>query len=284
MGVWILILCVASEDDPASRGIAEKIVELYAFERSSESFRGRPMYQKVVNGKEMRLVFVKGELIFEQRVADSFKPELAIFPSRHESRDGRPILSVHVPGNIGDAGFGGVRGRVSVAPANAMRNVLREMAIQKSRMGLAEFEVYYEGTHHGPSLDFPSMFVEIGSALSAWTNPKAAEATAHAIIGAIKHDSTVSAAIGLGGSHCNGRFTRLAVEGDVAFGHIIPSYLFEALDVAMLQQCVEKTLEKVRMFVLDWKGIAGKDRESLLAKLKEVPLETMRVSDFRVGR
>jgi len=281
--VSMLILCVASEDDVASRGIAEKIVDGHGFERLSETFRSRPMYRKVLNGREVRLITVKGELVFEQQIADPFKPELVVFLSRHESRSGRPILSVHAPGNLGDADFGGIAGKVSIAPANAMRNVLREMTVERDRMGLEGFEVYYEGTHHGPSLDFPSMFVEIGSTLSEWVNADAAEAVARAVMGAVSCGSTVPAALGIGGSHQNRRFTRLAIECDVAFGHIIPSHLFEVLDAEMLRQCVERTLERVQMLVLDWKGIDGKDREGLLAKLKEVPLEVRRVSDFRRG-
>ena len=113
------------------------------------------MYHKVINGKEVKLITVKGDLRFKQCIADSFSPDLVIFISRHESRSGRPILSVHTSGNLGSADFGGVARKVSIAPANAMRNVLRQMAVQKETMGLTGFEVCYEGTHHGPSLDFP---------------------------------------------------------------------------------------------------------------------------------
>ena len=276
-----MILCVASEDDAASRGIAEKVIEGYGFEKLSESFRDSPMYRKFWDGKEVRLVVVRGELAFEQQIADQFKPELVVFLSRHESRDGRPILSVHAPGNLGEAGFGGVAGKVSIAPANAMRNVLREMAVRRDRLGLGEFEVYYEGTHHGPSLDFPAMFVEIGSTSQEWGNAKAAEAVAHSVMEAMKCDSRVPAAVGVGGSHQNKRLTRLAIECDVAFGHIIPGYHFGILDAEMVRKCAERTLEKVEMLILDWKGIDGKDREELLAKLEDVPLEIRRVSDFR---
>ena len=38
------------------------------------------------------------------------------------------------------------------------------------------------------------------------------------------------------------------------------------------------------MFILDWKEIDSRDRESLLDKLKRVPLEVRLVSDFRRER
>ena len=53
------------------------------------------------------------------------------------------------------------------------------------------------------------------------------------------------------------------------------------LDVELLKKCVERTSEKVQMFILDWKGIDGKYRKDLLEKLKHIPLEVRRVSDFR---
>lgn len=61
------------------------------------------------------------------------------------------------------------------------------------------------------------------------------EAAVRAVMEGIMCGSKVPAALGIGGSHCNMRFTRLALEFDVAFGHTVPSYLFEALDVEMLR-------------------------------------------------
>lgn len=276
-----MILCVASESDVASKSISERVISLYGFERLSEQFRGHPTYGKALCGREVRLVTVAGELVDEQKVADSFKPELIVFLSRHASRDARRVLTVHVPGNLGSADFGGLPRRVSVASANAMRNVLCEMVVQRDALDLKEFEVCYEGTHHGPSLDFPAMFVEVGSGPSEWCDSRAAEVVARAFAGVLKPGSASTVALGVGGSHYNRRFTRLAVECGVAFGHIVPSYLFEVLDAEMLRQCVERTLEKAQVVILDWKGIDGKDREELLAKVGEVPLEVRRVSDFR---
>ncbi|MFH0748601.1 MAG: D-aminoacyl-tRNA deacylase [Candidatus Bathyarchaeota archaeon] len=275
-----MILCVESKNDIASKSIAEALISGYNFDKL-DFFRNNPIYYKVISGKEVKLIEVEGDLVFEQNIFASFHPELIIFLSRHESKFGHPTLSIHVPGNLGNADFGGVANRISIAPANAMRNVLLQMVGAIEETGLCGFEVCYEGTHHGPSIDFPSMFVEIGSSSTEWRNPKVARVIAQAIIGGIKCDSTVPVAIGIGGSHCNKRFTRLAIENDVAFGHIIPSNNFETLNVEMLRKCVDMTLEKVQMLILDWKGIDGKDRELLLDKVKQVPLDLKRVSDFR---
>jgi D-tyrosyl-tRNA(Tyr) deacylase len=45
----------------------------------------------------------------------------------------------------------------------------------------------------------------------------------------------------------------------------------------MLQQCVEKTVEKVESALLDWKGIRGEDKEKLVKTLDAVGLKTDKV-------
>jgi D-tyrosyl-tRNA(Tyr) deacylase len=40
----------------------------------------------------------------------------------------------------------------------------------------------------------------------------------------------------------------------------------------MLSQCIEKSLEKVSLAVLDWKGIKSEDKPNLLSALETVGL------------
>ena len=49
--------------------------------------------------------------------------------------------------------------------------------------------------------------------------------------------------LGIGGGHYAPRFTDVALEKNVAFGHMIPKYQIEAgnIDDAMLEQAIEKT-------------------------------------------
>lgn len=278
-----MILIVASNRDVASRNIAAKIVDVYNFEECAETFRSNLTYRKILKRREIRLVTVEDELPLAQYVTDFFKPELVVFISRHDSRSGIPTLSVHAPGNLGEARFGGINRRVSVAPANAMRNALLEMFRQRDEMGLSEFDVSYEGTHHGPSLDVPTIFVEVGSSLREWRNPKAAEAVAHGAIAAAVRTSNAVAVLGIGGPHYNRKFTRLSLESEVAFGHMIPKYAIKGLDLKVLEHCVERTLEAVRYVVLDWKGIGSKERSGLIEFLKDRRLEVRRTSDLRKG-
>lgn len=277
----MLTIIVASRDDVASKNIASKLLEEYPFEESSEKFHENPIYRLASKDQEVRLTITDGELAYLQELEKMSNIGLIVFVSRHESRNGSPILSVHVPGNLSTAEFGGLSETVSIAPANAMRAALREMAQQRTLLGLKEFEIYYEGTHHGPSLNTPAMFVEIGSTPKEWSNPLAGKAVARAAMAAIKNTSQVEAAVGVGGSHCNRRLTNLSLEFDLAFGHIIPSYAFKWLTPETIRQCVERTLEKNPTIVLDWKGIDGKDRDGLQTVLDKVSYRIRRAAEYR---
>jgi len=270
-----MFLFVASTKDVAGMNIAEQIIEHYGFEKTSESFQQNPMFLKRMQEKEIKLVFINEETIWAQYITDYFSPQLLVFVSRHSGIAGIPTLSVHTPGNLTEkAEFGGLPRKVSVSPASAMKNALSEMARLKEEMSL-NYEVSYECTHHGPSLDVPTMFAELGSSPEQWKDLKAAKVVAHAAMSAVLSQSKHPAVFGAGGPHYNARFTKVALSTLVAFGHIIPKYAVPYVDAEMIKQCVQRTLEKVDHAVFDWKGMRGADRERLAAVLKElgVPVE-----------
>jgi len=116
------------------------------------------------------------------------------------------------------------------------------------------------------------MFAELGSSPKQWNDMKAAEAVAHAAIKAISKlgESRAKAVLGIGGPHYNAKFTRIALENETAFGHMIPKYAIPYVDTETLRQCIEKTQEKVESAILDWKGITGKYKPKLIAMLNEI--------------
>jgi D-aminoacyl-tRNA deacylase len=265
---------VASTKDPASMNIARKILEKYEFKKDSKSFRRNPVYVKWIRGQEVRLVFVNEDLIYTQFLTDFFTPKLLVFISRHSSISGIPTLSVHTPGNLAEAELGGIPKKVSVAAASAMKRALLELFKQKERLEL-NYKISYECTHHGPSLDVPTMFVELGSSPAQWKDLKAAEAVAHAAMAAVSGDSIFSAVLGVGGPHYSEKFTKLAITTQIAFGHIIPKYAMQKIDVEILKQCIQRTLERVESAIFDWKGMRGADKQRLTAILNKmnIPVE-----------
>ena len=274
-----MILIVASKTDPASLNIKQQILKNYVFYETAEIFQQNPAYDADINGKNLTLITLTEESVRAQTLPQDFPhAELIVFISRHSSSSGKPTLSVHTPGNFGEAGLGGLPRTLSVSPATAMQNALKALMRYKEEFNL-NYEVSFECTHHGPSLNLPTMFVELGSSEPQWNDLKAAEAVAHAAMSAITNFSKTSdsAVLGIGGTHYNQKFTRMALSGEAIFGHMIPKYAVSAIDSEMLSQCVEKTLEKVSLAILDWKGIQSRDKPKLLSALQEAALSYKKI-------
>jgi D-aminoacyl-tRNA deacylase len=274
-----MILLVASSKDIASLNIAKHILKNYPFKKTAETYQNNPVFSTDINGKKVSYIMLNEESVNAQHLPETYTNlNLIVFLSRHSSASGTPTLSVHTPGNFSTAELGGLAKKVSVSPATAMQNVLKALMYFKEGMNLP-YEVSYECTHHGPSLNVPTMFVELGSSEKQWHDPKAAEAVAHAAMSAIGKfgASEKTAVIGIGGTHYNQRFTRMALEDKAVFGHMVPKYAVPNVNAEMLRQCVERTLEKVDRAVLDWKGIKSADKPQLLKALKEAELSYKKI-------
>ncbi len=269
-----MILIVASTEDTAGINIAQKIIEQYTFEKLSDTFQKNPVYTKRIQNKDARLLFVNAEITETQFITDFFTPQLLIFLSKHKSISGIPTLSIHTPGNIADAKLGGIPRRVSISPASAMKVALFKMAQLREETEIS-YDVSYECTHHGPSLNVPAMFAELGSSPKQWNDLRAAEIVAHAVMAAASRSSSYPAALGIGGPHYNPKFTRIALETSIAFGHIIPKHVIHLVDTETIKQCLERTAENVDSIILDWKGIRSSDKDRLMTTLSEmkVPVE-----------
>jgi D-aminoacyl-tRNA deacylase len=158
-----MILLVASNKDTASLNIKKQILTHYHFHEASQKYQENQVYETTIQDRNIKLVTLNEEAVYAQTLPDFFSGlELVLFISRHSSLSGTPTLSVHTPGNLGEAELGGIARTVSISPANAMRNTLKAMARLREEMQL-EYDVCYECTHHGPSLNVPTMFAELGS-------------------------------------------------------------------------------------------------------------------------
>lgn len=268
-----MILFIASTKDVAGTNIAKQLIKNHNFKKLQETFQENPVYSKTLHNKETRLFFVNTEIIETQFLDKLFNPQLFIFLSRHSSAKGIPTLSVHTPGNLAEAKFGGKPRKVSISPATAMKNALLEMSKLTKEKGL-DYEVSYECTHHGPSLDAPALFVELGSSPKQWADIKAAEVVADAAVAAVSECSGCSVALGIGGPHYNKKFTKMALNNKWAFGHMIPKYALSDVDTKIVKQCVERTMETVDCVVLDWKGIKGEHKPKITAAIDELGLSS----------
>jgi len=157
-----------------------------------------------------------------------------IFMSRHKAASAIPTLTVHPIGNYNNADFGGKSETLVKSSPASMTGALRIL----SKMDTEGFQVSFEVTHHGPYLDKPTMFIEIGSDETMWGNILAAETLAKTILSI--EDNDYPNVIGVGGGHYAPRFTEISNAYGVNFGHMIPGYAFNGLDD-------EKFIRKVKM-------------------------------------
>ena len=104
-----------------------------------------------------------------------------LFLSRHVAASGRPSLTLHaigIPGALphGEVAEFGGRNGVTVPPSPRFASLFRRLDRIATQSGLTEeFEVTLETTHHGPLLDTPTLFIEIGSTEEHWGRADAAE-------------------------------------------------------------------------------------------------------------
>lgn len=275
-----MILLVASQKDTAATNIKQQILNNYQFKETGETFQQNPTYTANLNSKKVTLATLNQESVNAQNLPENFpNANLIVFISKHSSQSGKPTLTVHTPGNFGEAELGGLPRTLSVSPAKAMQDALKALAFYKEKFSL-DYEVSYECTHHGPSLNVPAMFVELGSSEKQWNDLKAAEAVAHSAIEAITKFQVASAktaVLGIGGTHYNQKFTTMALADKAVFSHMIPKYAIANIDKEILAQCVQKTLEKVSLALLDWKGIRSEDKPKLLKALMEADISYKKV-------
>ncbi len=266
------VFLVASRRDPAGLRIAEWLATHYGTKIGEDTFTLRL-------SSECVLKLVSCDIVYTPSTAIPAGSELAVFLSRHSGRS-PPVLSTHVTGNFGEAVLGGESGRLSIAPASKMKLFLMEASRQAESIG---YEAAFECTHHGPTLDCPVMFAEVGSRLENWTDRRAASAVGEAVTYALEERRSFKTAVAFGGPHINRRYTRVMADGELAIGHAMSKHYTHLISESLVKYCMERTLEPVSRALVDWKGMRGGERKKLLEALSNLGIPYMRASELGVG-
>ncbi len=182
-----------------------------------------------------------------------------IVPSTHRSEQPRKTLTVHVPGNWADADMGGMPRTLNISYGSKMKTVLMNIERIVKMRGLDDvWDVRMEVDHHGPTLDHPIMFVEIGSTIAEWNDPVAVRVVGDAIVASLDDDSTYTNVVGYGGGHYAPRFTKHELlEDGPAYAHLCPKYVFDRIDYSMFKQAIEKSVEPVERIEVEKKGLTS---------------------------
>jgi len=161
------------------------------------------------------------------RRIEEFKLDIdeVVFMSRHSATSGEAAMTVHPIGNFKENKYGGKEKTLVRSNPPLMTDALRKIS-QYNDMG--NFRVCFEVTHHGPWLERPTFFIEIGSDAKNWGNERAADILSDVILNMEPND--YDTAIGVGGGHYAPRFTEVALEYKINFGHMLPNYQLEHSD------------------------------------------------------
>ncbi|MBU1120525.1 D-aminoacyl-tRNA deacylase, partial [Candidatus Micrarchaeota archaeon] len=143
------------------------------------------------------------------------------------------------------------------------------------------WDVVLEVSHHGPFLEKPTVFIEIGSSEKQWTEKEAARVLAYAIMKATRLNAKeYKTAIGAGGTHYCPEFTKIQLKTDIALSHIVSKYAVDSLTKDSFNQMTEKTVEKVDFMLLDWKGLTSEQRQKMIAFCERAGIEYKKTKDF----
>ncbi len=225
---------ISSTEDPASMAIRDRLLK-HGWERVPSD----PL-DYLVRGN-IALFTITEPMIYaellDREVRDSgVKADLLIFASRHESASKLRCLTVHPVGNLGvEARYGGLPRTVSPSAPDHMTGALRTLKRVAEDL---PYRVSFEVTHHGPYLETPAFFIEIGSTREEWGDSRAAEAVARTILE--YRPARGVTCLGLGGGHYAPRFSEVALEGDATFGHMVSKYYLDQLDQDLLDHILSR--------------------------------------------
>jgi D-aminoacyl-tRNA deacylase len=201
-------------------------------------------------------------------------PELIVFASRHQAKDGTPRLCGHFSGNCGDAVMGGSPRELAVAAPGALKSFILNLADDHPE----GFEITVEATHHGPTdLSTPSFFAEIGSTEPEWSNPDAGKAVARSILEL--EDLHPPAFLGFGGGHYVNRQNRLLIDTKIALGHLFSNYQAHDLDLSIVEEAARKS-GAVGAY-LDRKSLRSAEKRMISAALDEIGIKMMNEREIR---
>eukprot|EP01018_Ginkgo_biloba_P024419 Gb_13298 [translate_table: standard] len=239
----MVTLVVATASDPASIGPASALLAM------SSDWRPGPQLQDIptfINGR-VRLLKQDVSIVKEDNLDKRWEDltgeivDEIIFLSKHTAVSNRPALTVHPIGvphlqSHEECPAGGRPGWAA-PPCPRIGPWLRFLKTVAENQNLVpEFEVTLEATHHGPEVNKPAMFVEIGSTEEYWKRQDAAQTIALVIWQGLGLDGGSGVGnwsetekgkrvlIGIGGGHYAPRHTDIVLKSGVWVGHLLSGY------------------------------------------------------------
>ncbi|MFH1310819.1 MAG: D-aminoacyl-tRNA deacylase [Nanoarchaeota archaeon] len=237
---------------------------------------------------DFRFYLVDNEIIYTENLdlekINSY--DFIIFASKHKAEASKKTLSIHAPGNWRSADYGGEKEKICKSSALFFKHIFEKLNSNAEQYNLKDYKITMEATHHGPFIDKPCIFIEIGSTENEWTDRKAAFIIAKTISEAIndfKENPYSEIAIAIGGPHYCPNFNKIQASSNIAISHVIPGYVFP-LTEEMVKEALEKTEEEIDFILLDWKGLGrAEHRQKILDILDKLYVQYRKTSEISKG-
>lgn len=256
----------------AGLNVKKNLLENYPFKETENQWESYTIHQL----NEICIYTIEKKCVHCENIDKEIDADLFIFPTTHRSAAGTHSLSCHTQGNWQSADLGGIPRNLSYAPALVLKQILKELNKHDS----LDEEITMECTHHGPQLEKPTIFIEIGSDEIQWKRPELGKVIANTIMQVLQEKiQEPKTAIGIGGPHYCNNFNKLQLNSDIAIGHICPKYMLENLSKEVIQQAIDKTVPKATLAILDWKGL-GKEKQRIVTILEEIGIEIKRTNQI----
>jgi D-aminoacyl-tRNA deacylase len=257
------IAIIVSNKDPAGMNIKKALLDNFNFIEEN-SFKGEKTFFLKKDYILTRIYTINDDCVHANSIDKEIDSELFVFATKHKSNSGIPSLTAHSPGNFGMAELGGFERKLCISPAFYIKQAINEL----SALNTIDFDVVQEVTHHGPYIEKPVFFIEIGSGEKEWNNKEAGVIVARALMNTLlKKNFNFESAIGIGGLHTMPNFKKIILKTNIAFGHVCAKYNLEELDFEILEQAYKRTIPNPKKIIIDWKGLGNfKEKVGELSK------------------
>jgi len=150
----------------------------FAVVASRKDYAGINIVEALVKINKNILIFLVEQEIVYARKIDKLDADFIVFASKHQSEKGVKTLTVHPVGNWHKADFGGEDEKLCRCSAEMLKLFFVKLKENAEKYNINS-SVSMEVTHHGPYIQKPCLFIEIGSNENDWKDKKAGEVVAY---------------------------------------------------------------------------------------------------------
>ena len=272
-----MIAIITSADCVAGNTIKQQLLSLADWKEQDE-FEGYPVYHFGV----FSLYTLEQQHIRAEHLDEQIPAELFLFATEHASKAGKNALAVHSIGNWGPAEFGGKAKTLVSSPAVLLRKALQ--LIEEKAKDLP-YEIIQEATHHGPFLNKPALFLEIGCDDTAKKDKKAGKVIAETLLALdtpydTQQNKELISVVGVGGLHHAPNFRSIQFKHNYVVAHVCPKYALSQLTAPLIKEAMEKSIPTASVVLLDWKGL-GSEKDAVVAMLNKEQIPWKRIKDVK---